>query len=86
MMSGIVAAGSDTTSLLLADTLWLLLSRPDRWNAVVRYPDQVPAVIEETLRLRNPVRGLRRVTTRPGNLGRRRHPGRRGPVRSRWVG
>ena len=69
VMAGIVAAGSDTTSLLLAYTMWLLLSQPNRWESVVRDRAQVPLVIEETLRLRNPVRGLRRVTTRPVRLG-----------------
>lgn len=69
VMAGIVAAGSDTTSLLLAYTMWLLLSAPERWESVVSDRTQLPLVIEETLRLRNPVRGLRRVTTRPVSLG-----------------
>jgi cytochrome P450 len=65
VIAGIVAAGSDTTSILLAHAIWLLLSEPERWEAVRFDPTKVPNVIEETLRLRNPVRGLRRVTTCP---------------------
>jgi cytochrome P450 len=69
VIAGIVAAGSDTTSILLAHAVWLLLSEPERWEAVRRDRTLVPVVVEETLRLRNPVRGLRRITTRPVTLG-----------------
>jgi cytochrome P450 len=65
VLAGIVAAGSDTTSILLTYAVWLLLTHPPSWEELREDKDRVPQVIEETLRLRNPVRGLRRVTTRP---------------------
>jgi cytochrome P450 len=69
VISGVVAAGSDTTSILLAYAVWLLLTHPETWEAVKADPARVPRVVEETLRVRNPVRGLRRVSTRPTTLG-----------------
>ncbi|MGH2938428.1 MAG: cytochrome P450 [Solirubrobacterales bacterium] len=69
VIAGIVAAGSDTTSILLAYAFWLMLTHPDTWEAVKADPSQIPAAVEETLRLRNPVRGLRRVTTKETTLG-----------------
>jgi cytochrome P450 len=69
VIAGIVAAGSDTTSILLAYATWLLLSERERWEQLRADPSLVPRAVEETLRLRNPVRGLRRVTTRPVTLG-----------------
>jgi cytochrome P450 len=69
VMAGVVAAGSDTTSILLAYAMWLLLTHPAWWSEITRDQSLIPQVIEETLRLRNPVRGLRRVTTRSVVLG-----------------
>lgn len=69
VIAGIVAAGSDTTSILLAHATWLLLTHPQVWERVKADQSLVPKVVEETLRLRNPVRGLRRVTTCPVSLG-----------------
>jgi cytochrome P450 len=69
VISGVVAAGSDTTSILLAHAVWLLLTHRDTWDAITADPAKITAVVEETLRLRNPVRGLRRVTTRAATLG-----------------
>lgn len=65
----IVAAGTDTTSILLTYAVWLMLREPRHWERAKAEPAYIPRVVEETLRLRNPVRGLRRVTTRPVTLG-----------------
>jgi cytochrome P450 len=69
VIAGIVAAGSDTTSILLAHAVWLMLTNPGTWERVTADPSLIPRVVEETVRLRNPVRGLRRVTTCPVHLG-----------------
>jgi cytochrome P450 len=69
VLAGIVAAGSDTTSILLAHAVWLLLTHREVWGDLKADPGKVSTVVEETLRLRNPVRGLRRVTTRDTALG-----------------
>jgi cytochrome P450 len=66
---GILAAGSDTTSILIAKTLHSLLTEPERWEEVRGDAGLVPQAIEEGLRLRSPIRGLRRRTTTEVELG-----------------
>lgn len=69
LIFGLLLAGSDTTSVLIAETVHQLLVQPGRWQEVVDDPGLVPRAIEEALRVRSPVRGLRRVTTREVELG-----------------
>jgi len=66
---GILAAGSDTTSILIAKTVHSLLAKPERWEEVRSDASLVPQAIEEGLRLRSPIRGLRRRTTTEVELG-----------------
>ncbi|WP_396909164.1 cytochrome P450 [Mycolicibacterium sp.] len=65
----VLLAGSDTSSVLIAETLHRLLAVPERWQAVIDDPALIPAVIEEALRLGSPVRGLHRTVTRDVELG-----------------
>jgi cytochrome P450 len=60
---GILAAGSDTTSGMVALTVHSLLSEPRYWREVVADPSLIPQALEEGLRVRSPIRGLRRRTT-----------------------
>ena len=69
VLAGIVAAGSDTTSVLLCEAVYQLLTHPDTWERVKADRSLIPRAIEETLRLRNPVRGLRRVAKCPIEIG-----------------
>lgn len=64
----VLLAGSDTTSVAIAETLHRLLVVPERWEAVVKDPSLIPAAIEEGLRLGSPVRGLHRTVTRDVEL------------------
>lgn len=66
---GLLAAGHATTTDALSHLLLVLLSEPDRWQAVVADPGMLGAVVEEGLRLVNPVLGLPRITTREVLLG-----------------
>jgi cytochrome P450 len=62
-------AGHETTTGLIGNTLRRLLEHPERWDAIVRRPDLIPAAIDETLRFDPSVPVWRRVTTRPVTLG-----------------
>jgi cytochrome P450 len=56
-----VTGGNDTTTGLLGGGVGLLADRPDQRALVL---DDVPAAVEELLRLTSPVQGLARTTTR----------------------
>lgn len=66
---GIVAAGADTTTILLTHAVYLLMRNPEQWNELVADPSLAPRAIEETMRLMGPVRGLRRTVTKDVELG-----------------
>jgi cytochrome P450 len=56
-----VAGGNDTTTGLLGGSVPLLAERPDQRRLAM---DDLPAAVEELLRLTSPVQGLARTTTR----------------------
>jgi cytochrome P450 len=66
---GIVAAGADTTKVLITHIVYLLLNHRERWEDVRADRSLVPRAVEETMRLMGPVRGIRRTTTAPVRLG-----------------
>jgi cytochrome P450 len=68
-MLGFVAAGTDTTANSIAQMMYLLLTHPDQLAEVRANPELRPRVIEEALRLKVPIRGVIRLTTRPVTLG-----------------
>lgn len=61
----IVFGGLETTSAMLANTLWALLSHPDQYAAVCANPALPPQAIEEALRWEPPVQSCTRFVTRP---------------------
>jgi cytochrome P450 len=66
---GMITAGSDTTSILIANVVYRLLLDPGRWERVRDDRSLLPTVIEEGLRYSSPVRGNKRTTTREVTLG-----------------
>jgi cytochrome P450 len=58
-------AGTETTTNLIGNACWALLTDPDERRALVADPSRVPAVIEETLRWESPVQYVFRRSTRP---------------------
>lgn len=66
---GLIAAASDTTSILIANTIYMLLRDRTLWEAVKADETLIPGAVEEALRLRSPVRGNRRTTTKEVELG-----------------
>jgi cytochrome P450 len=61
----LLVAGHETTSGLLAHGLDQALSTPDTWARFAADPAGVPAFVEEVLRMRPPIDGWLRLTSRP---------------------
>jgi cytochrome P450 len=68
-MAGLLLAGHETTTNVIANTLLHLLREPDRFRAVVEDRDLVPAAIEESLRFDPPVQGMMRTVREPSAVG-----------------
>jgi cytochrome P450 len=66
---GIVAAGADTTTILISHAIYLLLRHPEQWRELVADVSLAPRAVEEVMRLMGPVRGLRRTTMDVVELG-----------------
>ncbi len=58
----LLVAGFETTIKLLGTTMYHLLSRPERWQAIVDDPASIAATVEEMLRFDGPVQGTMRRT------------------------
>jgi cytochrome P450 len=61
----IVFGGLETTSAMLTNTLWALLSHPEQYDAVCASPDLLPEAIEEALRWEAPVQSCTRYASQP---------------------
>ncbi len=66
---GLLFAGHETTTNLLANAVHRLLGVPGLWERLVAEPALMSAAVEEVLRLDTSVPVWRRVTTRPVELG-----------------
>jgi cytochrome P450 len=66
---GVVIAGHETTTHLIASGLVLLLEEPTRWQTLCEHPEQIPLAIEEILRMRGPALGFVRTTTQEVTVG-----------------
>jgi cytochrome P450 len=61
----IIFGGLETTSAMLANTIWALLGHPAQYEAVLAHPDLLSQAIEESLRWEAPVQSCTRYVTRP---------------------
>ena len=61
----LLAAGFETTAMLVANAMALLIEHPDTWRELAADPSIAAAVIEETLRLLPPAALTARVSTEP---------------------
>ncbi len=52
---GTMLAGHDTTTSLIVNAMFILLSSPERWAAVRGQPDTIPGALEEAMRVDSPV-------------------------------
>jgi len=65
----LLIAGHETTTNLIGNTLFCLLSHPDALRATVEDPALLPGAIEEVLRVEPPIQRVRRVATEACELG-----------------
>jgi len=64
-----IAAGHETTTRMIANTLYCLLSVPERWQAIVAERSLIPRYLEEALRFNGTVPGMVRTATEPVEIG-----------------
>ncbi|MEU9092126.1 cytochrome P450 [Streptomyces sp. NPDC048428] len=64
-----IAAGHETTTNLIANTVHQLLKNRELWDSVVADPALIGAAVEETLRIDSSVQGALRVTTEDVTVG-----------------
>ena len=65
----LLIAGHETTTALIANTIYCLLTRPDQLEGVRASPDLLAGAIEETLRYEPSITRLRRLTVEDTELG-----------------
>jgi predicted unusual protein kinase regulating ubiquinone biosynthesis (AarF/ABC1/UbiB family)/cytochrome P450 len=65
----LLAAGFETTAMLVGNALHLLLESPAEWRALAIDPTRAPLVIEETLRLQAPAALTTRFASAPTTVG-----------------
>ena len=68
-VANVAAAGSETSGVLLAVTIYQLLRHPNQWQDLKSNPGLIPGAIEESLRFGGVVRGLIRRTTQDTQVG-----------------
>jgi cytochrome P450 len=68
LCSTLTLAGHETTTNLLGNCLYRLLSLPDQWRLVHEDRANIPRALEETLRRDTSVHALMRTTTEPVEL------------------
>ena len=63
MLNQLLVGGNETTTSLITNMFWRLLSQRDLYDQVVDEPSLIPAAVEESLRFDAPVLGLYRTNT-----------------------
>jgi cytochrome P450 family 130 len=64
-----ITGGNDTTTGMLGGAVQLLHQRPDQRRLLADNPDQIPASVDEFLRLTSPAQALARTVTRDVTIG-----------------
>ena len=65
----LLVGGNETTTKMLTEMMVQLATHPDQWERVKYRPEEIPAVIEEVVRLASPIQAIWRVATRDVLLG-----------------
>ncbi len=68
VLQQLLVAGNETTTNLIGNMLYLLLTHPDQWQAVKNDRSLAANAVEEALRMEPPVQGLFRTTTTDATL------------------
>lgn len=61
--------GTETTTCMIGNGLYLLLSHPQAWQALLAQPALIPQAMEEVLRYEGPVTFTDRYTVEPTEIG-----------------
>jgi cytochrome P450 len=61
MFANLVFAGHETTTNLIGNGVYALLSHPEQWDRLRQDPDRAPEAVEEVLRFLSPVQTTKRV-------------------------
>lgn len=69
MLVQFLVAGNETTTTLLTTAVWTLAKDPDLQSRLRTNSDQIPAFIEEVLRLESPIQGAWRVANEDVTIG-----------------
>ena len=69
ILQQLLVAGNETTTKMLTEMVRLLAEHPDQWRQVKDDPSRVDKVVEETLRLSTPTKGMFRIATKDVTLG-----------------
>ena len=69
LFPGLISAGHETTANLIGNTLWHLLRRPERWQALVDGAVDVGNLVEEMLRFDTSIYGMPRRVARDTVVG-----------------
>jgi cytochrome P450 len=69
LVTGVIAAGTETTATAMGHAIHSLLGDRSRWDRAVADRSLLPNVVEETLRCRPPVRSITRITNHECELG-----------------
>lgn len=65
----LVIAGNGTTTALISNAVYHILSNPEQARLLVEEPDRIPNAVEEALRFEAPLPTDRRIATRTVSLG-----------------
>ena len=57
----LLAAGHETTTNLIANTVLTLLRHPEQWQRLVEHPAGIPQAVEEVLRYESPLQRQTRI-------------------------
>lgn len=68
MMIDYMGPSLDTTIFGISSGVWLFANHPDQWDLVRNDPSQIPAAINEILRMEAPIQGFSRYVARDYDL------------------
>lgn len=69
LLYSLLFAGHETTTTLIANSLRVLLGRPEQWQQLVEEPKRIPAAIDEVLRFSGSIVGWRRKALKDAEVG-----------------
>ena len=59
----LLAAGHETTTSLISNSVLTLLRHPDAWQRLLKQPERIPGAVEEVLRYESPLQRQTRVVS-----------------------